>query len=97
MRACWNRQTGKLEVLVSVRSCGFKSHRSHQKIRDTRRCVSYFSARRFFCAEPVTCGRLFVPDLTFGEHIEMGEHIFFYMGETQERCVFCWLDAPVSK
>ena len=53
MRACWNRQTGKLEVLVSVRSCG--------------------------------------------EHIGMDEHIFFYMGETQERCVFCWLDAPVSK
>ena len=44
-----------------------------------------------------TSGRLFVPDLTFGEHIEMDEHIFFYMGETQERCVFCWLDAPVSK
>lgn len=40
---------------------------------------------------------MFVPDLTFGEHIEMDEHIFFYMGETQERCVFCWLDAPVSK
>ena len=27
-----------------------------------------------------TSGRLFVPDLTFGEHIEMGENIFFYMG-----------------
>lgn len=51
----------------------------------------------FFCAEPVACGRLFVPDLTFGEHIEMDEHTFFYMGETQERCAFCWLDAPVSK
>ena len=24
-----------------------------------------------------TSGRLFVPDLTFGEHIEMGENIFF--------------------
>ena len=97
MRACWNRQTGKLEVLVSVRSCGFKSHRSHQRIRDTRKCVSYFSARRFFCAEPVACGRLFVPDLTFGEHIGMDEHIFFHMGATQERGVFRWLDAPVSK
>ena len=51
----------------------------------------------FFCAEPVACGRLCVPNLTFGEHIGMDEHIFFYMGETQERCVFCWLDAPVSK
>ena len=72
-------------------------HHSHQRIRDTRKCVSYFSARRFFCTEPVACGRLFVPDLTFGEHIEMDEHIFSYTGETQERCVFCWLDAPVSK
>ena len=26
-----------------------------------------------------TSGRLFVPDLTFGEHIEMGENIFFYI------------------
>ena len=51
----------------------------------------------FFCAEPVACGRLFVPDLTFGEHIEMGENISFYMGETQERGVICWLDTPVSK
>lgn len=51
----------------------------------------------FFCAEPVACGRLFAPDLTVGEHIRMDEHIFFYMGETQERCVFRWLDAPVSK
>lgn len=52
----------------------------------------------FFCAESTVCGRLFVPDLTFGEHVRMDEHIFFYyMGETQERCVFCWLDAPVSK
>ena len=50
-----------------------------------------------FCAEPVACGRLFVSDLTFGEHIEMGEHIFFYVGEAQERCVFCRPDAPVSK
>ena len=82
---------------MSVRSCGFKPHRSHQRIRDTRRCVSYFSARRFFCAEPVACGRLFVPDLTFGEHIEMGENIFFYMGEMQECYVIYWLDAPVAK
>lgn len=28
--ACWNRQTGKLEVLVSVRACEFKSHRGDQ-------------------------------------------------------------------
>ena len=43
-----------------------------------------------------TSGRLFVPDLTFGEHIEMGENIFFYMGEMQECYVIYWLDAPVA-
>ena len=30
LRGCWNRQTGKLEVLVSVLACGFKSHFPHQ-------------------------------------------------------------------
>ena len=44
-----------------------------------------------------TSGRLFVPDLTFGEHIEMGENIFFYMGEMQECYVIYWLDAPVAQ
>ena len=39
---------------------------------------------------------LFVPDLTFGEHIEMGENIFFYMGEMQECYVIYWPDAPVA-
>ena len=43
MRACWNRQTGKLEVLVSVRSCGFKSHRSHQQ-KETSEGMSLFAA-----------------------------------------------------
>lgn len=56
-----------------------------------------FLTRRVCCAEPAVCGRLFAPDLTFGEHIETGENISFYMGETQERGVICWLDAPVSK
>ena len=44
-----------------------------------------------------TSGRLFVPDLTFGEHIEMGENIFFYMGEMQECYVIYWLAAPVAQ
>ena len=44
-----------------------------------------------------TCGRLFVPDLTFGRHIEMGENIFFFMGEMQECYVIYWPDAPVAK
>ena len=43
-----------------------------------------------------TSGRLFVPDMTFGEHIEMGENIFFYMGEMQECYVIYWPDAPVA-
>lgn len=42
-----------------------------------------------------TSGRLFVPDLAFGEHIQMGENIFFFMGEMQECYVIYWLDAPV--
>ena len=42
-----------------------------------------------------TSGCLFVPDLAFGEHIQMGENIFFFMGEMQECYVIYWLDAPV--
>ena len=42
-------------------------------------------------------GRLFVPDLTFGRHIEMGENIFFFMGEMQECYVIYWPDAPVTQ
>lgn len=46
----------------------------------------------------VECGKAeAIPDLTFGEHIEMGENIFFYMGEMQECYVIYWLDAPVAK
>lgn len=44
-----------------------------------------------------TSGRLFVPDLAFGEHIEMGENIFFFMGEMQECYVIYWPGAPVAK
>lgn len=44
-----------------------------------------------------TSGRLFVPDLTFDEHIEMGGNIFFYMGEMQECYVIYWPDAPIAK
>ena len=40
-------------------------------------------------------GRALVPDLAFGEHIQMGENIFFFMGEMQECYVIYWLDAPV--
>ena len=32
MRVCWNRQTGKLEVLVFDWTCGFKSHHTHHFI-----------------------------------------------------------------
>lgn len=58
MRACWNRQTGKLEVLVSVRSCGFKSHRSHQQKRDIQKDVSFLLVRHFCCAKVIACGRV---------------------------------------
>ena len=47
--------------------------------------------------EAATSGRLFVPDLTFGRHIEMGENIFFFMGEMQECYVIYWPDAPVTQ
>lgn len=30
MHECWNRQTGKLEVLVFFGACGFKSRLVHQ-------------------------------------------------------------------
>lgn len=31
-----------------------------------------------------TSGRLFIPDLTFKRHIEMGENIFLFLGEMSE-------------
>ena len=39
MRTCWNRQTGKLEVLVFVRACGFKSRRPHQTFPKSGFCI----------------------------------------------------------
>ena len=33
MRVCWNRQTGKFEVLVFVWTCGFESHYPHHQHR----------------------------------------------------------------
>lgn len=44
-----------------------------------------------------TCGRLFVPDLIFGKHIEMGENVFFYMGEMAECYVIYWPGKPVTE
>lgn len=44
-----------------------------------------------------TSGRLFVPDLLFGRHIEMGENIFFYMGEMTECYVIYWPNEPVME
>lgn len=35
--------------------------------------------------------RLFIPDLVFPEHIEMGENIFLYFGEMTECYVLYWL------
>lgn len=41
-----------------------------------------------------TMARLFIPDLTFEEHIEMGENIFLFLGEMAECYVIYWPDAP---
>ena len=38
-----------------------------------------------------TMARLFIPDLVFPEHIEMGENIFLYFGEMTECYVIYWL------
>lgn len=38
-----------------------------------------------------TMARLFIPDLVFPEHIEMGENIFLYFGEMTECYVLYWL------
>ena len=82
---------------MAFKRSAVRSRLSPPQKRDTRKCVSYFSARRFFCAEPVACGRLFVPDLTFGKHIEMGENVFFYMGEMAECYVIYWPGKPVTE
>ena len=37
-----------------------------------------------------TSARLFIPDLTFGRHIEMGENIFVFLGEMMECFVLYW-------
>lgn len=37
-----------------------------------------------------TTARLFIPDLVFSEHIEMGENIFLYLGELTECYVLYW-------
>lgn len=43
-----------------------------------------------------TMARLFIPDLVFGEHIEMGENIFLFLGEMNECYVIFW-PAPAEK
>ena len=48
LRGCWNRQTGKLEVLVSVLACGFKSHFPHQY-----KGHSFFECPLFFISKQI--------------------------------------------
>ncbi len=48
MRVCWNRQTGKLEVLVFEWTCGFKSHHSHhllekRKLKKSKKGVDKYN------------------------------------------------------
>lgn len=38
-----------------------------------------------------TTARLFIPDLLFGRHIEMGENIFLFRGEMAECYVLYWI------
>ena len=40
-----------------------------------------------------TTARLFIPDLLFGKHIEMGENIFLYRGDMLECYVIYWIHA----
>ena len=44
-----------------------------------------------------TSGWLFVPDLVFDEHIQMGENVFLYLGEMMECYVIFWPDRPCGK
>ncbi|PWM44980.1 MAG: hypothetical protein DBX62_09290 [Clostridia bacterium] len=44
-----------------------------------------------------TCGRLFIPDLTFKRHIEMGENIFLFLGEMTECYVIFFPMDPAVK
>ena len=39
-----------------------------------------------------TTGRLMIPDLIFGTHIEMGENVFLYRGEMVECYVIYWIN-----
>ena len=38
-----------------------------------------------------TTARLFIPDLLYGKHIEMGENIFLYRGDMVECYVIYWI------
>ena len=38
-----------------------------------------------------TTARLFIPDLLFNKHIEMGENIFLFLGEMSDCYVIYWI------
>ena len=40
--------------------------------------------------------RLFIPDLLYGRHIEMGENIFVFLGEMSECYVLYWSQPILS-
>ncbi len=44
-----------------------------------------------------TSAKLFIPDLTFKTHIEMGENVFLYMGEMSECYVIFWPEGTKSQ
>lgn len=43
-----------------------------------------------------TSARLFIPDLLYGRHIEMGENIFVFLGEMSECYVLYWSQPILS-
>lgn len=43
-----------------------------------------------------TSGRLFIPDMTFKQHIEMGENIFLFLGEMTECYVIFYPMEPID-
>ena len=51
MRKCWNWQTGKTKDLVSVTTCGFKSHLPHWEKGNLEKLGFFFSFLRFVFSE----------------------------------------------
>ena len=84
-RTTWSISTARPSWPSWKRPCASRACRRRRRL-----CYTIKGPKR-------TCGRLFVPDLTFGKHIEMGENVFFYMGEMAECYVIYWPGKPVTE